>query len=297
MNTCNKIGLGTVQWGMRYGVANRSGRPDANEVAQMLRLASESGITLLDTAKAYGDAETVIGQVVQDMYRWRVVTKIPAIHDENFGDPEAKVLSDAFHESRRRLNSPKVYGLLVHNAEDLLSASGIRLWEELQIFKAESLVSKVGVSVYEPDQLSRILDRFPIDLVQLPLNLYDQRFLREGLLARTKRSGVEVHVRSVFLQGLLLLPPNQLPGQFSGILAEHIRFYRECEHYGVTPLEASLRFCLTQSEVDQVIVGCEARQQLAGILHAASRSAPCLPAPESFAVDDFSLVDPRRWVA
>lgn len=297
MNNCSKIGLGTVQWGMRYGVANRSGRPEAGEIARILRLARESGITLLDTAQAYGDAESVIGQVGQDTYGWRIVTKIQAIQNGNFGDREALALSDAFLESRRRLNSSKLYGLLVHNADDLLSASGPRLWETLQTFKAQALVSMVGVSVYEPEQLGRILDRFPIDLVQLPLNLYDQRFLHEGLLARARLSGVEVHVRSVFLQGLLLLPPDQLPDQFSGVRAGHMRFYRECEVSGITPLEASLRFCLTQSEVDQVIVGCEAREQLAGILLAASVGGARLPDPGAFAVEDFALVDPRRWVA
>lgn len=297
MNLWTKIGLGTVQWGMRYGVANRVGRPEPAEVAQILRVAREAGIALLDTAQAYGDAESVIGQVGKGLQGWKIVTKTAPIKGGDFGGQEESMLSDAFHESRRRLDSAKLYGLLAHNAGDLLSASGHRFWRALQAFKEEELVSKIGVSVYEPDQLGRILDCYPIDLVQLPLNIYDQRFLQSGLLLRTRLAGIEIHVRSIFLQGLLLMPPDQLPEQFSRVHASHMRLYRECEVSGITPLEASLRFCLHQPEVDQAIVGCETRGQLEGILRAASASGVCLPAPESFAVEDFALIDPRRWAA
>jgi aryl-alcohol dehydrogenase-like predicted oxidoreductase len=280
---------------MRYGIANRSGRPEAAEVARMLLLARESGITLLDTAQVYGDAESIIGQIGKDLHGWRIVTKTPLIQDGNFGDREASVLSDAIQESRRRLSCSKLYGLLVHHAENLLSLGGHRLWDVLQEFKSQALVSKIGVSVYEPDQLSRILDCYPIDIVQLPLNLYDQRFLRTDLLDRARRSGVEIHARSAFLQGLLLLAPDQLPDQFSTIRAAHIRLYRECEIAGITPLEGCLRFCLNQSNIDHVIVGCETREQLEGVLGAASANGVCLQHPESFALEDDAVIDPRRW--
>ena len=297
MNLCSKIGLGTAQWGMRYGVANRAGRPEPTEVARMLRMARESGVTLLDTAQTYGEAESVIGQAGEDLQIWRIVTKTSPAKEGDFGAQEALILSNTFKESRSRLSSSKLYGLLVHNAGNLLSENGHRLWRALQAFKEEDLVSKLGVSVYEPDQLSRILDCYPIDLVQLPLNIYDQRFLQSGLLSRTRLAGVEIHVRSVFLQGLLLMPPDQLPNQFSRIRASHTRLYRECEISGITPLEGSLRFCLNQPEADHVIVGCEAREQLEGILRASSASGACLPCPESFAVEDFAVIDPRRWAA
>jgi aryl-alcohol dehydrogenase-like predicted oxidoreductase len=282
---------------MQYGVANRSGRPEVAEVSRMLRLARESGITLLDTAQAYGDAESVIGLAGEDLHGWRIVTKTAPIKDGNFGDREASALSDTLQESKRRLGSPKLYGLLVHNAEELFAVDGQRLWRVLEEFKEQELVIKIGVSVYEPDQLSGILDCYPIDMVQLPLNLYDQRFLQAGLLTRARLSGVEVHARSAFLQGLLLLPPSRLPEQFSRIHADHVRLYGELEASGITPLEASLRFCLNQSEIDQVIVGCETRGQLEGIVALASASGSCLPDPESFAVKDFALIDPRRWAA
>lgn len=295
MNLCSKLGLGTVQWGMAYGIANRSGRPETGEVGRMLRLARESGVMLLDTAHAYGDAESVIGQHREVWNGWRIVTKTLSVQSVDFGDEETVAVSNAFDESIRRLKCSRVFGLLVHHAENLLSPGGDRLWRKLQELKTQALVSKIGVSVYEPEQLGQILDRYPIDLVQVPFNLYDQRFLRTGMLDRLKSSSVEIHVRSAFLQGLLLLSPDHLPEQFSAIQGHHARLYHGCDASGVTPLEGCLRFCLVHPQIDNVIVGCESQNQLGEILRAANGTSTCLPRPESFAVEDDSVINPVRW--
>ena len=295
MNFCSKLGLGTVQWGMRYGIANRFGRSEAGEVAQMLRLARKSGITLLDTAHVYGDAESVIGQSGEGLHGWRIVTKTLPGQRAEFGDRDATALTDAFHRSLERLNCSRVFGLLVHDTVSLLSHDGDRLWDVLQDLKSQALVSKIGVSVYDPDELDRVLDSYPIDLVQLPLNLYDQRFLHTGLLDRLKFLGIEVHSRSAFLQGLLLMPPDHLPEQFSTVRGHHLRLHRECNMAGITPVQASLHFCLDQSIVDQVIVGCETRSQLDEILGAIGGDGRRLQDPELFALDDEAVINPRRW--
>jgi aryl-alcohol dehydrogenase-like predicted oxidoreductase len=295
MNLCGKLGLGTVQWGMRYGIANRLGRPEATEVTQILQAAWQAGISLLDTAYVYGDAESVIGQNVDKAQDWHFVTKTLPIQSKVFGDVEATDLYGAFDESLKRLRRSSVYGLLVHSAESLLSPGADRLWGVLQEIKTKGFASKIGVSVYEPDQLNQILDSYQIDIVQLPFNLYDQRFLQTGLLDRLKLSGVEVHVRSTFLQGLLLMPVEQLPEKFTAIRDHHIHYQRQCGVSGITPLQASLRFCLNQSKVDRVIVGCETLSQFTEILKAAREAKTCLPAPESFALEDDFAIDPRRW--
>lgn len=295
MNFCNKLGLGTVQWGIRYGIANRFGRPEVGEVTQMLRLARQSGITLLDTAHVYGDAESVIGQSGEGLHGWRIVTKTLPGQRAEFGDRDATALTDAFHQSLGRLNCSNVFGLLVHHTENLLSPEGHRLWDVLQDLKSQAFVSKIGVSVYDPDELNRVLDRYPIDLVQLPFNLYDQRFLQSGLLGHLKCAGIEVHVRSAFLQGLLLMSSDQLPEQFIAIRSHHARLHREFGVAEISPLEGSLHFCLGQSTIDQVIVGCETQDQLGEILRAASGDGTCLQHPESFALEDDTVINPRRW--
>lgn len=293
MNFCRKLGLGTVQWGMPYGIANKIGRPEIGEVGQILELARKFGLTTLDTAHGYGDAELVVGRHQEILDAFKIVTKTQPIRRE----PGVTAVISAFGESMGRLGLAKIYGLLVHREEDLLSGEGAQLWACLQELKAQGLVLKIGVSVYMPDQLGRILDCYPVDIVQLPLNLYDQRFLRSEIVDRLSLLGVEVHARSCFLQGLLLLPTEQLPEQFSTIRIHHERFHRECEKLGITPLEGSVRFCLAQPKVDQVIVGCETQDQLREILDVASGGGACLEDTESFALEkDDPVIDPRRWL-
>jgi aryl-alcohol dehydrogenase-like predicted oxidoreductase len=189
MNLCRKLGLGTVQWGMQYGIANRVGRPHGSEIAQILLSARQAGVSLLDTAYVYGDAESVIGQTVDNSHEWQIVTKTLPIQSKVFGDADEAAVYLAFDESLRRLRRTSVYGLMVHSAENLLRPGAERLWGVLQKIKSKGLASKIGVSVYTPDELSQILDTFSVDIVQLPLNLYDQRFLRTALLDRLKLSG------------------------------------------------------------------------------------------------------------
>jgi aryl-alcohol dehydrogenase-like predicted oxidoreductase len=174
-------------------------------------------------------------------------------------------------------------------------AGGARLWDALQELKRQGLASKIGVSVYTPGQLSGILDLFPIDVVQLPFNIYDQRFLRTGLLDRLKASGVEIHARSAFLQGLLLIPPDRLPGQFEAIREHHGRFYEALDDARLSPLDGSLGFCLAQPQIDHVIVGCESASQLEEILAVTRRGGHGVRHPESFALDDEAIINPSRW--
>ncbi len=290
-----KLGLGTVQWGMAYGIANRVGQATKVEIDNLIRIAKQHGITLLDTAHAYGDAEKVLGEQDVASQGFRVVTKTLPLDSNNINEHDAALVSAAFLESLRWLKCTEVYGLLVHHADNLLAAGGDRLWAILQELKAQSRVEKIGVSVYQPDHLETILDRYPIDLVQLPFNLYDQRFIQTGLLGCLKEKGVEIHTRSAFLQGLLLLPPAQLPERFSAIRYHHVNLYRQISEAGLTPLEACLRFCIDQVDIDQVIVGCETVKQLDEILGVVEQDGAYLPAPEFYAIRDESIIDPSMW--
>lgn len=290
------LGLGTVQWGKRYGIANATGQPDAVEIGRMLRIAKLHGVRLLDTAASYGTAEMRLGEWGVASLGFQIVTKTVPIESDAIisGDDVDQVLV-AFKQSLQRLKCGHAYGLLVHQAENLLVSNGAKLWDGLQELKRQGLTSKIGVSVYSPDQLSNILDRFPIEIVQLPFNLYDQRFLLGGLFDRLETNGVEVHARSAFLQGLMLIPPDNLPGQFAGIREHHRRLYGALEAAGLSPLDGSLGFCLMQPQIDKVIVGCESTSQLEEILGAINHRGRALGHPDSFALDDETITNPSRW--
>lgn len=295
MRGAGKLGLGTAQWGMAYGIANRVGQAARIEVGKMIRIAKRRGISLLDTARAYGEAESVLGGLGIAPDEFRIVTKTLPIASDTIDEQDAEAASAAFVESLRSLKSPRVYGLLVHRADNLLAAGGERLWAVLRSFKEQGRVEKIGASVYRPGQLEGILERYPVDLVQLPFNLYDQRFAQSGLLARLKGAGVEVHARSAFLQGLLLFAPGQLPERFRIVRDHHARLHRRIGETGLTPLEACLGFCLDQADIDKVVVGCETASQLEEIIGVAEHDRTSLPEQDSYAIGDESIIDPSMW--
>jgi aryl-alcohol dehydrogenase-like predicted oxidoreductase len=295
MSRYAKLGLGTVQWGMVYGITNGSGQTTFAEVGNILQIAKNHGITLLDTAYAYGEAETVLGGQNVATQGFRVVTKTLSLTSADISVQDTALVSTAFVTSLQRLRCAQVYGLLIHQADHLTMSGGDRLWGTLETLKAKRMVQKIGVSVYHPHQVERILERYRIDLIQLPFNIYDQRFSKTGLLRKLRQAGVEVHVRSAFLQGLLLVPPDRLPERFNIIRDHHARFYSQIYESGLTPVEACLRFCLDQADIDQVIVGCETAEQLVEILATVKKEHIGLQGPESYSVSDDSIIDPSRW--
>ena len=262
----------------------------------MLDLARDQGITLLDTANAYGTAERILGEQRAAERGFRIVTKTAPIRSLDIGDEEVALMNAAFFESLQHLETDRVYGLLVHRADELLLPGGDRLWSALQTLKTTDRVEKVGVSVYYPEQIETILPRFPIDLVQLPFNLYDQRFSQSGMLDRLKQAGIEVHARSAFLQGLLLMSPESLPVHFDSIRSHHVRLHQRMKESKASALEVSLGFCLQQADIDAVIVGCETADQLADIIFRSNKLPDSvLRSFASFSVDDVDIIVPPNW--
>lgn len=288
-----KLGLGSVQWGMNYGVANTHGRPGSGELKRMLAAAKAAGIRTIDTAFAYGAAESVIGELSAETAGFDIITKTAGL-DPAGAFPSVDAVLGAFRTSLERLRRPSVYGLLVHNADMLLGPHGRALWAALEQAKAENLAVRIGVSVYDPAQLDAIMRAYRIDLVQLPFNIYDRRFERSGSITAAASAGVEVHVRSAFLQGLLLMDVERLPRHFARIQEHHAKFHAWCGAQAMTPLRAALRFALGHSGADKVVVGAESAPQLEEILDAAGgETLPEIPA--AFEISAPEIVNPSLW--
>jgi aryl-alcohol dehydrogenase-like predicted oxidoreductase len=295
MDLTAKIGLGTVQWGMAYGIANRAGPPDAAEVGRLLGIAARAGIALLDTAHAYGEAEAVIGRAVAADAPFRVVTKTLPVAAATISPDDLARVRAAFGQSLARLNRPRIYGVLVHAADNLLAPGGERIWDWLEELRRQGTVERIGVSLYEPDQFFRLRERFGLTLVQIPLNVYDRRFIASGALREMAAAGIEVHARSAFLQGLLLLAPDALPPAFAALRGHHARFRQWSAAAGLGPLAACLAFVLAQPHVARVIVGCERAAQLDEIVAAARLARPGLAVPDDLALTDETVLNPSRW--
>ncbi len=288
-----KLGLGTVQFGLDYGVSNSDGRTPIDEARRILDYAASVGIQVLDTSPTYGVSEQVLGTVAADRGSFKVVTKTrPQV-----ASPDE--LRTDLRMSLGALSRSSVYGLLVHRSADLLSGNGAALYAELMRLKEQGLVQKIGVSVYTASEIEAVLERYSIDLLQFPFNVLDQRLLIGGQLRRAKDLGIECHARSVYLQGLLLMSPESLTDKFK-CLEDHLRNYRRfIAERGLTPVSAALGFALRVPEIDVVLCGVNTLAQLEEIADAALQNPTNMNAMEfrKFAIDDERLLNPSLWSA
>jgi len=284
-----RLALGTVQFGLPYGVANRSGLVGPDAVRSIVNQAAAAGCDTLDTAIAYGASEQCLGEI--GVGRWRVVSKLPPLPDSET-DVDAWVQRSVLG-SLQRLKVARLYGLLLHRSEQLLGSRGSALYRALVAVKERGHAEKIGVSIYDPAELDAIGPRFELGLVQTPFNIFDRRIALSGWLARLHDAGVEIHVRSIFLQGLLLMEPAIRPERFSGWAPLWRRWDDWLAAKELTPLEACVRFALSRSEVERVVVGVDSPQQLQQIL-ASTGTASTMP-PETLVSDDLNLINPSRW--
>ena len=288
-----KLGLGTVQFGLDYGISNPDGRTVEGEVAEILDMAARRGLRVLDTAPLYGTSEEVLGRTLPAGHRFRIVTKTAKFGTGPITSRDARELEETFRRSLDLMRQESLYGLLVHDADNLLAPDGRLLMDRMVSLREQGLVKKIGVSVYTSRQIERVLDAFGIDIVQLPINVLDQRLLQGGHLARLKAAGVEIHARSAFLQGLLLMDPAALPRYFDPV-RKHLQHYRDfLRERGVSPLQAAVGFVSALAETDAVICGVNNRQQLEELCEASACSVEI--DLTQFAFDDETILNPSKW--
>jgi aryl-alcohol dehydrogenase-like predicted oxidoreductase len=277
-----RLGLGTVQFGQAYGVSNTAGQVPLAEVRAMLARAAGEGVAVLDTAANYGQAEEVLAQC--DMRPFRIVSKTVSVKNG-----VAAVIARA-RQSVKTLGRVDV--LLVHAVADLLGPDGDELWRALCGLKEQGTVGAIGISAYVADDPAVLARRFRPDVMQIPLSLLDQRLLQDGSLVRLKELDVEVHARSLFLQGLLLM--ETVPEKLRDAAPWLARVRQQIAAARATPLAAALGFVLSRSEVDVAVVGATNRHELDEIFAAARAPLPDLDWA-ACAVDDARILTPSLW--
>ena len=284
-----KLALGTVQFGMRYGVANSVGQVSEVAAEAILKQASLLGVNMLDTAIAYGSSEEVLGKFAQT--EQNIVTKLSAI-PETERDPKNWIIGQ-FDGSLERLRVSRIYGLLLHRPDQLLGPNGAEIYDALAELKARGSVQKIGVSIYSPDELEPLLERYNFDLVQATLSILDRRILETGWAGRLKENGIELHTRSAFLQGLLLMPKDQRPVRFERWKSIWEEWDQWLSDTGLSPLQACMRFTVQQPLVDRVVIGVDSTAQLLEIVGALDGIIKKLPKFED--LSDTRLINPATW--
>ena len=259
----NKIALGTVQFGMNYGISNKTGQVSSDEIAKILDFCKHHDIDTLDTAQGYGESEKVLGQF--NLSSFKVITKL-------IGSARLETSLDNL-----KLNS--VYGLMFHRENECNDQT----WNKYESYKAQGLVKKIGVSVYTPEVLELLIQRYPIEIVQFPMNLLDQRFV--PLLGKLKEKGIEIHTRSTFLQGLLLM--DSLPDYFAPIKEKIVSIPRP-------HIEYALAFVKDQKNVDKMVLGVTKLQDLEEIYSAYKANVKSINYYQ-YAIADEKYINPSIW--
>jgi len=287
----SKIALGTVQFGIDYGISSVGGQVEPGEVEKILSYAHLKGVDTLDVAPAYGNGEKILGRM--DISSFKVVTKTRHFDGPEIKNNDAKLLDNDFYHSLNDLKQNSVYGVLIHNADDLIKPGSEKLFDQLQELKQAGKTVKIGVSVYDCSQLQSILNNFDIDLVQLPFNILDRRMIDSGMLTTLCTRGVEVHARSIFLQGLLLMSEQNRPGRFNRWSDLWKIWHEWLSDNQITALEATIRYVVSMSEISKVLVGVDTVDQLKEIFISSSGVLPKVP--DELFTNDANLLNPSNW--
>ncbi len=293
-NNISKLCLGTVQFGMDYGISNHKGKTPKKEVMQIMELAHSVGIRYLDTASQYGNSEKIIGETVPVGHEFKIITKTPHLKTDKVDQEHVNILLETFEQSLNKLKVSKVYGLLFHNVEDLLVQDGEKLYYAIHELKAAGKVENVGISVYNAGQIDAVISRYEIDIIQVPVSILDQRLIQSGHLKALNELGVEIHARSIFLQGLLLMNPNKLSAQFDSAYKLLNKLYMVCTQCGTTPLSACIRFVLELPEIKQLVVGVTSKKELVDIFEAA-KNGTGLQDYSCFSCNNDAILNPVQW--
>ncbi len=272
----NKIGLGTVQFGVKYGIANTEGQTPAEEVSKILILAEQNGIEIIDTASAYGTSEQTLGE--NNLHQFKVVSKFLPSRIKGR-------IQDQFDQSVSNLQIDKLYGYLAHRPLSILDSPSE--WKELQQLKEKGYIDKIGFSINTQDELNALLKKkIEPDIVQIPFNLFDNRFRKNAI--DLKEKGCEIHTRSTFLQGLFFMETQMLSGFFDSIKQE-ISYLQQT--HGESLHSALLNYVLNQNFVDKVIIGVENQAQL---LKNIERNNEIAKLDKSLKIEN-DIITPSKW--
>ncbi len=285
-----RFAIGTTKLGMPYGAINPQQVED--DIAERIFIKSSAlGFDSFDTAPSYGNAEQLIGKYLVPELRKVCVTKLVKIEENQINDQTLHLVEDHFQESLQNMQTHTCYGLLVHDVQDLFKPGADFLVDWMQELKAKGRVNKIGVSVYTPEEAQILYEKFEFDLIQLPCNIFDQRFIQSGTLKLLADKGVEIHARSLFLKGLILKPQvtANLP---QALLLHNAAFHQEIHKQKILAYDACISFAKKQSLVDRWVIGVSSEQQLEQLVHANTDIALNF---DEWVFKDVATLDPRSW--
>ena len=286
----NKIILGSANFDQIYGIKKNFIKK--SEIKKLFNLALKNKIKTIDTSPLYNKSEKIIGLLNNN--RFKIISKIPKPPKNIKRENIKKWLKQKVMISLKNLRIKKFECLLLHNANSLLCKNGDEIYKGIRNMKINGFTSKIGVSIYDFNVLDKILKKFKFNLIQAPFNILDQRLVEKGWLKKLKKRKIEVHARSIFLQGILLLKHNQLPKKLIKLSKKLVMWENWLKKNKFSSLQVCLSFVLNQRQLDGIVVGYNNTNQLNQILKLKQiKNNFSLP---NLNIKDKKLIDPREWL-
>jgi len=287
-----KLVLGTVQLGLNYGINNLSGKPSLQKSFDILKTAFDNGIETLDTAEAYGNSQEVIGKFLKKYPNksFKIITKLAASASVS----KTKFI-DHIKSNCETLNVRQLQGYMFHNYPSFKEKEN--LYSELLKARDKQIVKKAGISLYDNEEIESVLkDYSDFDFIQIPFNLLDNASKRKELLEKAKEKNIEVHVRSVFLQGLFFKKVDSLPQKLKPLGPFLKKLDSIKKSYGLNTETLALQYVLQKDYVDHVLIGVETVQQLLNNIDNSSKNHQ-LPhvVIDGLDIKEIKLLNPSNW--
>ena len=297
----SKLVLGTAQFGLDYGIANKIGKPDENKAFEIMEYAVENGINYFDTAYSYGNSEIVIGKFLNLHKNYKnkvnIITKMPSLKNKKINE---KNINNRFFQSLHRLKQASLYCYMIHDFNDIKNNCDEIAYSFTKL-KNDDYIKKIGVSIYDKSQIKFLLKNFNFDLIQIPINIFDQRLLKDDILLDLKKRGIEIYTRSVFLQGLIFLDKNKLPSKFKSIKKQLEKLNDISLKFNISKEEIALVFISAINEIDKIVIGIEKIEQLKRNIKIVNNFKNFNEIKnfinfKDFVIEDENIIDPRKWV-
>lgn len=285
-----KLVLGTAQFGMNYGVANKTGKINKSEMFNILRTSRLNGIKTLDTASGYGNCQKDLGDLGID--EWEVISKI-----SNYGYKKNEIKANIILQIKKTLkdlNIKSIDTLLLHTPDDLTGEYRYEIYNALLESKRKQFCKKIGISAYEYDQVLKITEEFKIDVVQFPYSIFNTELDTTGLISYLRKHKIEIHVRSIFLQGLLLMGSQERGSYFKKWDVLFERWESWIIKNDISKIEACVSYVLQNKYIDKIILGIDTKEHLQEILEIFKKSNH-KEIPNLFSCEDQKLTNPLNW--
>jgi aryl-alcohol dehydrogenase-like predicted oxidoreductase len=287
MNQINRIILGTAQFGLNYGISNSSGKLDKKDVFKLFDKAFEYGVSILDTAEVYGNAHALIGEYNKRQTKFLINTKLKIVNS-NIKKQIDQLLLD--------LNVDVINTFMFHSPSGYFDANS-KIIESLNEIKNSGKINNIGISLYTNEDILRTLDESIVSIIQAPFNLLDNNFQRKSVFNNLENHHKEIHVRSIFLQGLFLKEESKIPNVLKPLLIYIQKLKDIANNEGLTIEQLALAYVVAQKKINNIIIGVDNLFQLENNIQLLEKklSRATKKLIDEIDVNESNLLYPYNW--